>query len=333
MNRFLPILLVLLSLLIGRASHAESPDPAATQASTASTPQTAAMSVNASPEGCRDPKFSAFSRLWELERGSECGTLTMRGYRPINVSVSAADGTPQIPTSPAEGHTGKEIAYQSSEMRIGLSMRTKLAQGLFTGDGSFARDSLWFGYTQESTWQLFNGALSRPFRTTDHEPELIYVRPTDVGLFGDWRLRYSGVGLVHQSNGQALPYSRSWNRLYLMGGMELGDQFDVSARIWKRLPESTATDDNPDIASYIGRAELSGRWYPDRSNTFSATVRNNLRANGHGSVRLEWFRAIGEQPRGNLRFHMQLFHGYGDTMVDYNRKRTVLTIGLSLMDF
>ena len=35
----------------------------------------------------------------------------------------------------------------------------------------------------------------------------------------------------------------------------------------------------------------------------------------------------------NLRFHTQLFHGYGDTLVDYNRKRTVLSIGLSLVDF
>ena len=48
-----------------------------------------------------------------------------------------------------------------------------------------------------STWQLFNGAISRPFRTTDHEPELMYVYPTDFKLPGGWRWRYTGLGIVH----------------------------------------------------------------------------------------------------------------------------------------
>ena len=29
----------------------------------------------------------------------------------------------------------------------------------------------------------------------------------------------------------------------------------------------------------------------------------------------------------------QLFNGYGDSLLDYNRRRTVLSIGLSLVDF
>ena len=139
---------------------------------------------------------------------------------------------------------------------------------------------------------------------------------------------------MHQSNGQSLPYSRSWNRVYLMGGMELDDRFAITGRIWQRLHESAEKDDNPDISNYIGRAEFSGRWNLDRDNTLAMTVRNNLRDSGRGSVRLEWLKAIsGDQGRSNLRFHTQLFHGYGDTLADYNRKRTVLSIGLSLVDF
>ena len=79
-------------------------------------------------------------------------------------------------------------------MRIGLSVRTKLAQGMLTQDDPVKKDSLWFGYSQQSTWQLFNGDISRPFRTTDHEPELMYVYPTDFQLPGGWRWRYAGVG-------------------------------------------------------------------------------------------------------------------------------------------
>ncbi len=115
--------------------------------------------------------------------------------------------------------------------------------------------------------------------------------------------------------------------------MELDDRFTLTGRVWQRLHESAADDDNPDISNYIGRAELTGRWNLNRDNTLGVTVRNNLRDSGRGSVRLEWLKAIGDQSRSNLRFHTQLFHGYGDTLIDYNRKRTVLSIGLSLVDF
>ncbi|MDR6539564.1 phospholipase A [Variovorax soli] len=298
----------------------------------AAVPATRVVSV-ATQEGCRDGQYSALSRFWELENGTDCGTFSFRGYRPLNVSFSAANRKPGTPTSPSADHTGTFIPYQSNEMRIGLSVRTKLAQGMLTQDDPIKKDSLWFGYSQLSTWQLFNGSISRPFRSTDHEPELMYLYPTDYRLPGGWRWRYAGVGLVHQSNGQSLPYSRSWNRLYLMGGVELDDRFTITGRIWKRVHESAADDDNPDISNFIGRAEITGRWNVDNGNTLAMTLRNNLRESGRGSIRLEWLKPIGDSNRSNLRFHTQLFYGYGDTLVDYNRKRAVLSIGLSLVDF
>ncbi|KTT16356.1 phospholipase A [Pseudacidovorax intermedius] len=295
-------------------------------------PATRVIAV-AEPEGCRDRQYSTLSRFWELEEGSSCGTFTFRGYRPLSVSITTADGRPQTPTSPAEGHTGTPTAYQPTEMRIGLSVRTKLAQGLLTGGDPLRKDSLWFGYTQQSTWQVFNGDLSRPFRTTDHEPELMYAYPVDLALPGGWRWRYAGLGIVHQSNGQSLPLSRSWNRVYLMGGMELDNRFTLTARVWQRIKESAADDDNPDITKFLGHSEIIGSWNPDPATTWRATVRGVLGGSGKGAVRLEWLRAIGDPAKSDLRWYVQLFHGYGDTLVDYNRKRTVLGVGLSLVDF
>jgi len=292
--------------------------------------QTSAEPVIAHDEqSCRDRRFSLLSRFWELEPGSSCGTFGLRGYRPLTVAFAIADHRPGTPASPSPDHTAAPLDYQSSEMRIHLSVRTKLAQNLFTHGLSGRQDSLWFGYSQVSAWQVFNRKLSRPFRSTDHEPELIYVYPLDQPLPGGWRWRYAGLGLVHQSNGQSLPLSRSWNRVYLMGGMELDDRWRFTARAWQRIRENAATDDNPDIAHYIGRAELGLWWTPDRQNSYGITARTF----GRGSVRLEWSHALGDPAKSNLRLHTQLFSGYGDTLIDYNRRRTVFSIGLSLVDF
>ena len=289
-----------------------------------------------SEDGCRSRQYSELSRFWELEKGSSCDTFGIRGYRPISLSLIGATSVNTQPTSDnPQNNATSALPYETTETRIQLSVRTKMAEGLLTQGQPTARDSLWFGYTQQSYWQLFNGTLSRPFRVTDHEPEFVYVYPTDAQLPGGWRLRYSGLGVVHQSNGQALPLSRSWNRVYLMSGMERGDDFRVQARLWARLPETFAKDDNPDISDYVGRAELAGFWNVNRDNTLALTWRHSLRATARGSVRAEWLRTLGSSPRAasGLRFHTQIFSGYGDSLLDYNRRRTVLSIGLSLVDF
>ncbi len=286
---------------------------------------------------CTNPKTTELSRFWELEPASDCGTFGIRGYRPISLSWIGSDSVNTAPSSPAAGHTATYTAYRTSEARIHLSVRTKIARGILTESESGRNDSLWFGYSQQSNWQLFNGAISRPFRTTDHEPEITYIYPTDAPLPGGWRLRYSGISAVHQSNGQSLPLSRSWNRAVLMAGMEKGDDLRVLARVWARLPESSEKDDNPDISNYIGRAEVAGFWNVNKDNTLGITLRHALRTKARGSVRLEWLKTLGGSVASGdysgLRFHTQLFSGYGDSLVDYNRRRTVLSLGLSLVDF
>ncbi len=287
---------------------------------------------------CTSRAYSTLSRFWELESGTDCDTFGLRGYRPISLSLIGSNSVNRQPGTPSPGHTpASGTPYRQTETRIGLSVRTKIAQGLLTRNDPVRRDSVWFAYSQQSYWQLFSGAISRPFRNTDHEPEFIYVYPVDTKLPGAWRWRYAGTGIVHQSNGQSLPLSRSWNRVYLMAGLELGNRFTVQARAWKRLPEHATDDDNPDISDYVGRAELTGSWDVNPVNTLGVTLRHAMRATGRGSVRLEWLRTLGSRPAAThdsgLRLHTQLFSGYGDSLVDYNRRRTVLSMGLSLVDF
>ncbi len=291
--------------------------------------------------GCRNTKYSELSRFWELQRGSDCDTFGLRGYRPISVMWSGSNSVNNQPSSPAPGYSASTPSnYRRAETRLQLSVRTKLAKGLLVsgGDDESGNDSLWFGYTQQSYWQLFNGTASRPFRTTDHEPELVYIYPHQIDLAGGWKYRLSGLGLNHQSNGQGLPQSRSWNRVYLMGAAEKalgGDAgLTLQARVWQRVRERSGQDENPDISDHIGRAELAGHWQINRTHTLGLTLRHSLKSEARGSARLEWMKASTSiADSAALRYHVQLFSGYGDSLVDYNRRRTVLSVGLSLVDW
>ena len=296
---------------------------------------------NGKPLGCKDESYSALSRFWELQRATDCDTFALRGYRPTTVAVVTSDSVNTQPSSTAAGHTALTAQpYSRVENKIQLSVRTKIAKGMFTSgtDPDDDHDSLWFGYTQQSYWQLFNGAISRPFRSTDHEPEVIYIYPHQVQLPGGWNYRLSGLGVVHQSNGQSLPLSRSWNRVYLMGAAEkvLGQNSSLSlqGRLWSRMRESSGNEDNPGIENFIGRAELAGSWQINQANTLGITLRHSLRSEARGSTRIDWMMAPKSSPNyTGLRYHVQLFNGYGDSLVDYNRKRIVLSVGLSLVDW
>ena len=288
-------------------------------------------------QGCRDRQFSALSRFWELESGSSCPTFSLRSYGPTGLSVVTADGMNQQPTSANAANTVPTAsAWRRQETRLQVSVRTKLASGLLKGRDSPRRDSLWFGYTQQSYWQLFSPEHSRPFRSNDYAPELIYIYPATASLPLGWRWRYSGLGLVHQSNGQSDPHSRSWNRVYAMAGFE-HDRLGLSlqARVWHRLKETAINDNNPDIAHYLGRGEVTAGWQINPRHLLKATLAGRV-GTGRGSARLEWLRALGSGAGNSfsgLHLHAQIFHGYGDSLLDYNFKRTVFSLGLTLLEF
>jgi len=314
---------------------APSPVPAPAATATAVTAEARRGARLTTREGCRDSSYSALSRFWELERGSDCGIFGLRSYRPLIAAAAVGNTVNRQPTSdnPANNAT-TATDYRTREMRLQMSVRSKLAKGLLTPDASSASDSIWFAYSQQSYWQLFTPGISRPFRSTDHEPELIYIYPLDAGAAG-WRLRYGGVGIVHHSNGQSLPYSRSWNRAYLMAGAEYGN-VQLQGRVWRRIDEDRINDDNPGISNYFGRSELKASWQPNADNQLAATFRHNLRREARGSVRLAWSRTLwdgNDTSPGGLQLHTEFFSGYGDTLLDFNRRRSVFSIGLSLTEW
>ncbi|WP_255494735.1 phospholipase A [Luteibacter sp. Sphag1AF] len=272
-----------------------------------------------------DRAQSLLDSRWELSPESKLGTMNLRGYRPTYVlPYFVTSNQNQTPHSPAPDHTVETPAgLQNAEMKFQLSLKTKVWQGVFGDQGD-----LWVGYTQSSRWQVYNKELSRPFRETNYEPEAMLVFNTNYQIFG-WTGRMAGISLTHQSNGRSDPLSRSWNRVIADVGFER-EGWTVMLRPWWRIPEDRKTDDNPDISNYMGRGEVQivREW---GANEFALAARHSFRsgADSHGSLRFTWsFPLV-----NNLRGFMEVFNGYGESMIDYNHHATYLGLGVSLLDW
>jgi phospholipase A1 len=182
---------------------------------------------------------------------------------------------------------------------------------------------LYFAYTQLSFFQAYNDEFSSPFRDTVYEPEVGLNWQPDL-RFKDWSLRSARLALNHQSNGRTEPLSRSWNRLIGQLELERGD-LALGLRLWHRFQEDAETDDNPDITDYMGRAEFFAG-YDLGPHHLALMLRNPL---DHGSVQLGWSRLLSER----VRFYLQYFNGYGESLIDYNQNVNRLGIGFLLNEW
>ncbi len=268
---------------------------------------------------------SLLDSRWELSREAKLGTFGIRAYKPVYLLPGFYTDSPnQFPASPAPGDSVAVSENQDKvETKFQISFKTKLAQEIFGQSGD-----VWFGYTQSSRWQLYNSAASHPFRETNYEPEAMLVFNTRYRLLGiDGRL--VGVSLNHQSNGKGNPYSRGWNRIIGMVGLER-QAWTLMVRPWWRIPEAASADDNPDIEDYVGRGDLllvrrlSGH-------ELSLMVRHSLRGGerSHGAAELGWVFPI----HRDLQGYLQIFHGYGESLIDYNASSTRIGLGISLVEW
>ncbi len=268
---------------------------------------------------------TSLSDRWELDDEHDRGRFLFRPYKPMYVLIADWSSNPNIrPTSPnpANAFDGR-VPLDAAEAKYQLSFKTKAAKGLIANHGD-----LWLGYTQTSHWQVYNSGLSRPFRETSYEPEVMAVFRTDYSLFG-WSGRMAAVHLNHQSNGRTEPFSRSWNRIIAQFGFER-DNWMMTIRPWWRIPESASTDDNPDIQDYMGRADLLLVRKSEGHET-TLMLRHSLRtgSRSHGAVEIGHAFPIASYLKG----YIQVFSGYGASMVDYNHRQTRIGVGISLVQW
>jgi len=268
---------------------------------------------------------SLLDQRWELARDSKLGTFNLRAYKPVYLLpmfwTSAVNQTPYSPNP--SNHVQDSMELKDTEAKFQLSFKTKLAENLFGHNGD-----VWFGYTQTSRWQVYNAGISRPFRETNHEPEVLLVFRNGYRL-GGWRGRMLALGINHQSNGRSDPHSRSWNRLMFNIGLDRQD-WALMIRPWVRIADPADKNDNPDITDYMGRGDVTLTRILG-GHELSLMARHSMRVGtrAHGALRLDW----GFPIRGEFRGHLQIFSGYGESLIDYNHRATYIGLGVSLTEW
>ena len=264
------------------------------------------------------PEKPALEQRTQKERNLARRAFAILPHRP-NYVLYTYNGAPNVaPFSSIDS----QADLQHQELKFQISLRVPLWNRMFGDNGD-----LWFGYTQMSFWQAFNTKRSAPFRETNYEPEMGLTLHTDFSLLG-LRHRQLAVGFAHQSNGRDGTLTRSWNRLWASFTLERGN-FVLVLKPWYRIPEEAATDDNPDMAEYAGRAQLR-LVYKYGDQVFSSMLRNSLRASDNRSgYELGWTVPYNKSIKGLVQY----YNGYGESLIDYNVRTRRFGIGVLVEDW
>lgn len=83
-------------------------------------------------------------------------------------------------------------------------------------------------------------------------------------------------------------------------------------------------DDNPDIVDYYGYGDVSVGYRID-DHILKTTARYNPRTN-KGGMEISWSYPITKY----VRVYAQYYHGYGESLLDYNRSTDRIGLGISL---
>lgn len=238
----------------------------------------------------------------------------------------------------------------SEDIKFQISFKQQLI--LSEKESNEAPDKYWlnkfyFGYTQRSFWDI--GRESAPFRDSVFSPELFYEETfeSDDGSKPAKRMQF---GLVHASNGRDGNDSRSWNRAYAEFVYsywdELGESWfgKKSRHGFKDTPKISAAatawyiidagDENKDIEDYLGYGQASFKYSTkgeqiNLSGWYGKKDKLSIEANLIIKA-IPWLDEVPFFPSTDNTYFWQIqyFDGYGDELLEYDRRQTVARVGL-----
>lgn len=190
-------------------------------------------------------------------------------------------------------------------------------------------------YTQQSWWHLYDS--SSPFNETNYQPELFWLidRENKDIFFNNFKyIDYIRISpICHKSNGEDKDRNRSINSSYVK--VQLSNRgyyiFGLSGKLFCLYGLAS---ENSDIRDYKGFFE--GEFFiKNRSKTVKYFDKEKVyfKYGGNFITKKGWFesglrlRLITSKIQPYLL--LQFWHGYGESLINYNKKETNFRVGIT----
>lgn len=190
-------------------------------------------------------------------------------------------------------------------------------------------ENVYLGYTQTSLWDLESD--SKPFYDTSYRPSLFWSKDR---IWSSPSTRF-GLGMAsgfeHESNGKSGNDSRSMNYAFITPTLSYRLDGGSTLSFAPRIKKYFDIDENPDISNYRGYVDWQARWAHDDGTMISAWLR---RGKDHGSTQVDMAWPLRNTWLSDLNgyLYMQYFNGYGESLLDYNkRRRSQFRMGLMIV--
>lgn len=226
------------------------------------------------------------------------------------------------------GHSSERGA--NSRFQLSFKYRPFDPEGSIAGYAPFL-SNLYFAYTQTTLWDW--GGHSSPFRDTSYKPSLFYRWQHNVSQNGMAKVLPNELrsGIEHESNGQGGVDSRSLNTAFINPIWNFNVSGGRRFTFFPKFQYYLEKQDNPDIQRYRGYVDWQMRFGREDGLMLSGLYRAGTAGYNAGQLDLSYPISDRIFARTGAFVHLQLFSGYGETLLDYNKRSdTQLRIGFSI---
>ena len=208
-------------------------------------------------------------------------------------------------------HTNKPLSVDSADVKFQVSVALRMwtirdkAEILFT-------------YSQHSVWDIYRPSC--PFRETAYNP----------GIWALWRLRSDMdllFGIEHESNGLGTSDSRSYNYATVAWLYTPAPYCRLGVCLWGGYY------DVENIERYHHFRGIGHAWatFHTLNERLQCTVLVNPTLAFDGcNLHVEASWRLSKKKGVTPSLYAQYSYGYGDTMIDYNRRHSAVRIGIAL---
>lgn len=209
---------------------------------------------------------------------------------------------------------GKKPTSTNSDVKFQISIAQRLTKSVLPW-----HTYLFLAYSQKTMWNVFERSM--PMRDMNFNPGIGLTKP----LFS--KDRYVGqltLMIEHESNGRDGDDSRSWNKISLAGNVMIDNWIMVHAKFWIPIVDGM---NNRDILKYSGiyqhGIEVAT---PDRKFIWDLTLVKRAGWNLNYNTIFEFSWRV--HKKSNQYFFVQYYNGYGENLLDYNKFRSRLRVGI-----